>query len=69
VNECKPLEMGADVSDHIMLDLERNPGGKVPTNPEIRAVVPYPDSTGPRVKAAVGRGLHSLTTELNLIRF
>ena len=61
-------EMGAEVSDHIMLDLERNPGGKVPTNPEVRAVLPYPDSTGPRVKAAVGPVVFLRRTTLPLVK-
>jgi len=61
-------EMGADVADHVMLDLERNAGGHVPMNPEVLAIHPYPQSTGPRVKAAMGPVMFLRRSTLPLVK-
>lgn len=61
-------EMGADVRDHVMLDLERNPAGRIPSNPEVMGVLPYPEATGPRINTAMGPVIFLRRTSLPLVK-
>ena len=63
-------EMGANVSDHTILDLERNPGGHVTSNPEVLAVHPFPDGSpgSTRSKTAMGPVVFLRRSTLPLIK-
>ena len=61
-------EMGVSASDHVMLDLQRNPSGSLPANPEVRGVLPFPDRVGPRVTSAMGPIVFLRRTSLPLVK-
>jgi|AntAceMinimDraft_1070359.scaffolds.fasta_scaffold80634_1 hypothetical protein len=60
--------MGADVRDHVVIDLERSPGGRPPANPRVLNVHPYPQSAGAGEPTAMGPVLFLRRTSLPLVR-